>query len=316
MDEPTRTPDPPPAHFPLVDFLADDGIRRLAALLTSATAPRGRSVATGAMPGVRDPAVVTPGRIDGGLRRKREHEIAAHLERLFEGVTLCRFDGRVVQGRRRYYSYEVGLSSARRVGFVLPNPFDTLITFGGDRPLSFRPPARGPIAPLDRHFPTHAPVVPTVRARKTAAAGRRESKQAGSKPADKRRKPGRPAAAPAPPTCDFNARFVIGEMNRLEILHIYGPTIRIYFSKGLVCPVRVDSNGRYVPTGERQGVALQDRVITIARGQTPRVSAPLVFDENLVRVGGQNLVARLRQVTLGGTAAKPKLVFDQVELTS
>ena len=104
------------------------------------------------------------------------------------------------------------------------------------------------------------------------------------------------------------------ENGALEMLQLSGPDVRIHFSRGLVRPVRRTRQGTYVPTGERLSVRLGEETITLWRGKAPRVSAPLLFDENLVQVGGQGVIAILKQVTLGGTGAKPKLTFDQTEL--
>jgi hypothetical protein len=271
------------------------------------------------------------------------------LHELFDGVSLCRFHGSAIesaieqlhgsakkQGPQRY-AYDIGLNTDKIVGFVVPNPFDTVITFGHDRADEPRPTNGVGLPPLDRSRTTsrvypltedraqRAPrepgsvlsdrtgkVTPAVtRAGKLPAKGgrKRPDRRPGLTPPE----PTRPAPQP-PPLCDLNVRLMLLENGLLEMIQLSGRDVRIHFSRGLVRPVRKTRQGTFVPTGERLSVRLGDETITLRRGKTPRLSAPLVFDDNLVQVGGQGVIAILKQVTLGGTSAKPKLIFDQTEL--
>ena len=119
--------------------------------------------------------------------------------------------------------------------------------------------------------------------------------------------------------CDFNIRITLNESNALEIIQIFGASVKIYFSKKLVKPLtQTDDGGKYTPTGERQRVDLKQAKITLARRKTPHLSMPLVFEDNVVQIAnhvqGHGIVAKLKKVTLGGTFQKPKIIFDEVEL--
>ena len=331
------------AHYPLTDFLESGSARKLGELLTrlleKQRAKRSKFEGDIGRGGGRERPIdaVGGGRPSRPLVKGTDgppiHEL---LHELLDGVTLCRLHGSVIRGRKRHYAYDIGLNSDKIVGFVVPNPFDTVITFGRDRSDAPRPTKGVGLPPLDRYRVTSR-VSPLADARETREE--REPREPGSvrsgntgkvtaafpkrpevtpdrgreRPGFARPEPTRPAVE-QPPLCDLNVRLVVGENSALQTLQMHGPNVRIYFSTGLVRPVRKTQLGKYVPTGERQGVRLGDRTITLSRGMTPRLSAPLVFEDNLVQVGGQGVIAILKQVTLGGSAAKPKLIFDQTEV--
>jgi hypothetical protein len=314
-------------HYPLTDFLVEGNASKIGDLFLSlirqqegkaskfteaggGRAPTGRVRDVGSG-GVEIPEPIGPDRF-GGTEPPYET-----LHRLMEGVSLCRFNGSVVNGRRRYYAYDVGFSSGKTVGFVLPKPLDTLLVFGGERIDLLKIPTRFGLPPLER-YPVAIPQRIDAKARVAREEAAREKSKLKDRPGVKGTAPPprteKTEEEPAPHVCDFNARVYVSETGRLQILQIFGPTIRFYFSPGLIRPVRKNSQGNFVPTGERQMVRLGNERITLMRGQRPRLSAPLSFDDNLVQISGQGLIAKLKSVTLGGTSAEPRLVFDQTEL--
>ena len=350
------------APYPLIDFLEAGNAGPLNELLERLVARQvakrvqiettiGRGgVVTGPSNPVTGPR---PGRspgkgVDGPLLDLDGPLILGRLNELFDGVSLCRFHGSAIetpigrfpgsarkQGPRRY-AYDIGLNTDKVVGFVVPNPFDTVITFGHDRADEPRPRNGVGLPPLDRSRTSRVYPLTEDRAQRaprepgSVLSGETGKvtpavTRAGTLPAKGGRKrperrpdltphePTRPAPQP-PPVCDLNVRLMLLENGLLEMLQLSGRDVRIHFSRGLVRPVRKTRQGTYVPTGERLSVRLGGETITLWRGKTPRLSAPLVFDENLVQVGGQGVIAILKQVTLGGTSAKPKLIFDQTEL--
>jgi hypothetical protein len=306
--QPVKPAVPPPAAFqgyPLTDFLENSNLGDLRQMLQKGTIPH-----------------------YGGYVTKGPHVLVHDLKTALEGVYLARFESSVLPGKTSMYIYEVGFNSARTVGVILRNPFDTILAFGAPKP---KPPVGGGGGLPDPRLPERKPGAPGVgaagaigtkgtgagaryamKARKGKTTGGKFVRAPGVKGAEIR-PPTTPMPWPKPVACDLNLRFVVDGKNTLQSLHIFGTSVRFFFSTGLVQPVR-KSGGKYLPKDIRQKVALGNATVMLMRGRRPRLSKELTFEDNLVQIGGQNLIAKLNKVTLGGTFAKPKLVFKDTEI--
>ena len=275
----------------------------------------------------------------GKYVHKGPKAVVGDLKSALEGVYLAKFESSVTPGEPPIYVYEIGLNSERTVGAVLSNPFDTVLVFGAPKK---KPPGGGGGSPPDPHLPVPKPGTPGVGTIGTRGYVMKSSKAkpttgkatvgkpTGGKPAGGKLVGGRPTvphvvAAPDPrfpipvlrpvsAPCDLSLRFVVNFQNVLQSVHIFGTSVRFYFSTGLVQPVRKASGGKYVEKEGRLKVALGDATILLRRGHRPHLSKVLTFDDNLVRIGGQGLIAKLHKVTLGGTFEKPKMVFKETEI--
>ena len=231
-------------------------------------------------------------------------KVSADLQQLFRGIYLCKFKSSVTREGGNFYHYEIGLNADRRVGLLLKNPLDTIIAFGKQE------------AGIDLSVTHQSGLDFDLALRNLVIAGRK-AKLGKARPDKKKPNkvfPGKKPPEKSETPCGLNLRFSLNRKGILQALQIYGPEVEILFSKGLVRPVRRETGGVYRPTGKRLKATLKDSVIMVSRGMAPRLSTPLTLDNNLVQISGQNLLAKLKQVDLGGSFEKPKLIFSDVDL--
>jgi hypothetical protein len=291
------------AKYPLRDFLGESTFQNIVKSLqhdilkSPAARPgqKGESTSSPQKPGKRpDPSHSSP------------DSIYREMSQLLDGVYLCKFHSTVAfrkpsllvhqDPRKRrpqtIYIYDIGLDSDKRVGLLLKNPLDTVLAFG--RKVEF-------------------PDIDLQALLRFDAYWRNQDSFALKDESTKVPKPGKHPGQNHKTLCDLNLRLILKANGVLDTLQIYGPGIEIYFSKKLVRPMLKTSRGTYKATGNRVKVNLENRIITITRGFPPRLSRSLIFENNVVQIGQLNQLARLKEVTLGGTFKEPKLIFTDLE---
>lgn len=61
-------------------------------------------------------------------------------------------------------------------------------------------------------------------------------------------------------------------------------------------------------------VSLSNERIILNRGSIPLLSSPLILPNYSYRIAMSNMVAKISTLSIGGTAMKPKLIFNQIKL--
>lgn len=262
------------------------------------------------------PAVVNPyvGAMATDGRTAQSFE--QRLEKFFSGLYLGCFQSRAIQagGRRppQRYIYDIGFNTDKPTGFIVANPFDTLLTF----------------APRGRHVPYGVfdpTIVKTPSALNVKVSSPTPTGKASSKRANIRNPDFNPAFGTAAVTgagadegraailCDLNIRVVTNHNQELEQLSFYGDTLQVHLSKGLVAPVERSAT-QWIETGKRLAIPMGNRMITLRRNRLPTWGGPLDLGGALVTITASNVIARLHRVNFGGTVEKPRIVFDGVEI--
>lgn len=250
--------------------------------------------------------------VDGKTARSFEERLKSFLDGLYLGC----FKSSVVQPEPRRpphrYIYDIGFNTDKLTGFLVANPFDTLVTFG----------PRGRHAGFGAFDPAvlDLPRAPAIRV--TPSAPQRPP---GNKKGDfvnpafvttfeTAEVGGRGDPPKASIICDLNIRVVVNHLQQLQELSFYGDTMKVHLSKGLVQPVQRSERDEWVKTGKRLALDMGKRMITLRRGRLPTWGGPLDLGGALVTITASALVARLHRVNIGGTVEKPLMLFDQVEI--
>ena len=240
------------------------------------------------------------------------------LKNFLNGLYLACFESHVVQPDARRppqnYVYDVGFNTDKSTGFIVANPFDTMITFGPrgrQVPYSVVDPGvvRMPKLPAIRVGPVGVPN-PTGSLRPRGTFNNALVTTVGAVNE-------RPGAEDNPPrasiTCDLNIRVIQGQRQELQALSFYGDSLKIHLSKGLVQPVVRTASG-WLATGSRLGFGVGTRVITLRRNRLPTWGGPIDLGGATVLITSSNLVGRLHRVDIGGTPERPLIVFQDVEI--
>jgi hypothetical protein len=340
-----QTPQQAPQHQAprLIDFIGRDGTVPIKALLNAGL---------GSLLG---------GRIDlsgeGCVPRPANTDLAAALA----DVRVCHFrtdvrqprpharlkdkpGGRINPAAGYRLIQQIGLSSTRRIGVMLSNPIDTILSFGGSPADSARPAGESPVVsprPVDvvGVSPTRDTMidVDTVRQRgATANVPVAEPSDPTKPPTTRPTKPPttRPTKPPTtrptkPPTtrptkteppapipgaeCDILIHVERDAKGNVRLLRISGTTVRFHLSRRLVLPV-THAADQWAVGPNRVAVELGTSSIQLGRGFAPRVSTPLDCHGATVEIARRGMLAQLGTATLGGTSGRPQIIFDDIRL--
>jgi len=100
---------------------------------------------------------------------------------------------------------------------------------------------------------------------------------------------------------------------RLSMLEISG-AVRFRLPRGLVRPV-VEANGRWIDSPVHNVVVpLGQSILRLVPGSPPRLTSPLAAPSLFVRLGQSEIVVKLGEVSLSGTAALPTIRFSKIQL--
>jgi hypothetical protein len=242
---------------------------------------------------------------------KNGNTFEGSLKDFLKGIYLGNFTSSALNAHptrgAQQYVYDIGFNTDRRVGFIVDNPFDTLITFEPDerkRPGKVSDLVSSRVPPLvSFNVETNEK---SIRSKDGHISRIRETRIT---KADRPKGPQKPQN-----TCDLNLRIIVNNGNRLHSFSLFGNQVKIGLSKSLVQPVYKVNNGKYVKTGRRFLFPLGDRVITFRRNILPTWGGPIAVEGSLVSIRGSELIGRLKRINLGGTVEKPLIVFDDVEL--
>lgn len=319
--------------FPLLDFVHPHGfsldhILRSTSLRTEierhiksipVAESRSGSEKHEGIPGWRgfDPSIVNPYVSAVATADETSQSLQQRLEKFLDGLYLGWFESSVVQPEPQRppqsYIYDVGFNTDKPTGFIVPNPFDTLVTFG--------PRGRhSPYGPLDPGG-LKLPRVPSIKVRPVLPERKGRGKGIGTihpdfvttfgtAIGDDRGSDGPKASV----ICDLNIRIVTNQRQELQQVSVYGDTMKVHLSKGLVEPVQRSVANEWVKTGRRLALAMGNRMITLRRNRLPAWGGPVDLGGATVSITASNIVARLNRVDLGGTVEKPLIVFDGVEI--
>lgn len=268
--------------------------------------------ARGVRPAVANPyigAMATDGRTTQSFKEQ--------LEKFLEGLYLGCFQSSAIQldSRRppQSYIYDIGFNTDKPTGFIVANPFDTLVTFG----------PRGRHSPYGVFNPAglEVPAASNIKVRRVIP----KRKGAGVKGAThnpdfagmfgtavldgRGGDEGRSSIL-----CDLNIRIITNHSQQLQQLCLYGDTLKVHLSKGLVQPVERSETNQWVKTGKRLAIPMGNRMITLRRNRLPTWGGPFDLGGATVTITGSGVVGRLHRVDLGGTVEKPLIVFDGVEI--
>ncbi|MGA7303406.1 MAG: hypothetical protein WBW88_00970, partial [Rhodothermales bacterium] len=212
------------------------------------------------------------------------------------------------------YIYDIGFNTDKRTGFIVANPFDTLITFG---PRGRHVPY-GVVDPGAFRMPNLSNIkvtaVPPVRPRDSVRPNVLHNNAFVTTFGTVG---GSPDSTTNPPKasiiCDLNIRIIHNHRQELQQLSLYGDTLKVHLSRGLVQPV-VRNADRWVKTGHRLGIDVGTRVITLRRNRLPTWGGPIDLGGAIVGITSSNVFGRLHRIDIGGTPAKPLIVFEDVEI--
>lgn len=253
-------------------------------------------------------AVATDGRSSQDFKEQ--------LVKFLDGLYLGCFQSSAIQidPRRppQSYIYDIGFNTDKPTGFIVANPFDTLVTFG----------------PRGRHSPygVFNPAVLRVPAASTIKVERVAPKRKGAGAKGATHNPdfvgtfgtavvnGRGDEGRSSILCDLNIRIVTNHSQQLQQLSLYGDTLKVHLSKGLVQPVERSAANKWVETGKRLAIPMGNRMITLRRNRLPTWGGPFDLGGATVTITGSGVIGRLHRINLGGTVEKPLIVFDDVEV--
>ena len=212
------------------------------------------------------------------------------------------------------YIYEIGLNTDKKTGFIIKNPFDTLVTFG---PRDSKYPYGSNEAIPDRI--SRLPLVSYAKnisdnacseaSFKRFSKGTKPISYSGSTKAAKNDKTKKSAIV-----CDLNLRVIVDSKNQLQSLSMYGDTLKLHLSKGLVQTVTRTDAGRWIKTGKRLDLDMGKRIITLKKNRLPNWGGSIDLGDVPVSITSSGLVGRLNKVNIGGTLDKPLIIFDKVEI--
>jgi hypothetical protein len=264
-----------------------------------------------------DPSIANPYVNAVATADDTSQSLQQQLEKFLDGLYLGCFESSVVQpdAQRPPQSYicDIGFNTDKPTGFIVANPFDTLVTFG----------------PRGRHSPYGAldlgglrmPRVPNIKVKRVVPERKGTGKTSGTlnpdfvttfgtAVGDDRGDDGPRASI----ICDLNIRIVRNQRQELQQLSFYGDTMKVHLSKGLVQPVERSVANEWVKTGKRLALAMGNRMITLRRNRLPTWGGPVDLGGATVSITASNVVGRLHRIDLGGTVEKPLIVFDGVEI--
>ena len=313
--------------YPLIDFMQDDivgadeifskpSLMKAVFAFAKTYQPDITSTkpqTTGRHDNIREPAATLPDSLiaDSGSRDKPSFE--DNIKRFLDGLYLGKFESSVLQPVASRpplkYFFEIGFNTDKTTGFVVENPLDTLITFE----------PRKPIYPYENYKKPSAVVMPTM-----VVGSLTEDRDCDEK---RPRSIGRAAVmdfskgyykAQNPRqlknVCDLNFRVTVDHRNDLQEINIYGDSLKVHLSKGLVEPVFRHANGKWERNGERLSFDIGKRVLTLRKNRLPTWGGVIELGGIPVVVTSSNIVARLNKINIGGTPQKPLIVFDDVEI--
>lgn len=241
------------------------------------------------------------------------------LEQFLDGLYLGCFESGVVQKDPRRppqnYVYDIGFNTDKLTGFIVANPYDTLLTFG----------PRGRQVPYTVADPgvVRMPKFPNIKVADVPIpqpSGSRDPRriQANALVTHFGMRGAGSEADPSPPrasiVCDLNLRIMVNHRRELQLLSIYGDTLKVHLSRGLVEPVVPSSTSKWAKTGRRLQLDVGSRVLTFRRNRLPTWGGPIDLGGATVSITSSNLFGRLQQVDIGGTQAKPLILFEGVEI--
>ncbi|SRR6266496_221822 len=264
-----------------------------------------------------DPAVASPYVNPVATADDSSQSLQQGLEKFLDGVYLGCFESSVVQPDAQRppqsYIYDIGFNTDKTTGFIVANPFDTLVTFG-PRGRHSQYGAFDPVGAIMRR-------VPNIKVRRAAPQPRGPGRADGAlnpdlvttfeTPAGDDRGDDGPRASII---CDLNIRIVRNQRQELEQLSFYGDTMKVHLSKGLVQPVERSATNGWVKTGKRLALAMGNRMLTLRRNRLPTWGGPIDLGGVTVTITASSVFGRLHRVDLGGTVEKPLIVFDSVEI--
>jgi hypothetical protein len=236
------------------------------------------------------------------------------LETFLDGLYLGCFKSSVLQPEARKppvrYVFDIGFNTDKVTGFIVANPVDTLVTFGPRG----RYAGYGAVHPSVRDLPRS----PGIRVAEVRQPPRGLDGKAGVANTHYVTTFGLPTEGSNDPradiVCDLNIRLVFDDRQSLQELSLYGETMKLHLSKGLVQPVQRSEHDEWVRTGKRLRLDMGRRVIRLRRGRLPHWGGPIDLGGALITITATGLIARLHRINLGGTVAKPQIVFDGVEI--
>ncbi len=240
------------------------------------------------------------------------------LTDFLEGLYLGNFTSHAVRPVLRrppiQYIYEIGLNTDKDTGFIVKNPFDTLITFGprdakypyGENTAIPERIAKLPFMSYATGVSDNDCVKETPRDFNIAAEITTVSRP------NKALKDDKPVKSAV--VCDLNLRIILDSKGRLQSLSIYGDTLKLHLSKGLVQTVKKTDAGAWVKTGKRMGISVGNRIITLKKNRLPNWGGAIDLEGAAVSITSSGLIGRLNKVNIGGTLDKPLIIFDKVEI--
>lgn len=263
-----------------------------------------------------DPSIANPYVNATSTSESTSQSLQQQLEKFLDGLYLGCFESHVVQPEAQRppqsYIYDLGFNTDKPTGFIVANPFDTLVTFG----------------PRGRHSQYGAldpgglrmPRVPNIKVKRGAVPPRVTGGNSGALSPDFVTTFGSVdggrggAGSKSSIICDLNIRIVRNQRQELQQLTLYGDTMKVHLSKGLVQPVERSVANEWVATGKRLTLPMGNRMITLRRNRLPSWGGPIDLGGAIVSITASKVVGRLHRVDLGGTVEKPLIVFDGVEI--
>lgn len=213
------------------------------------------------------------------------------------------------------YIYDIGFNTDKLTGFIVKNPFDTLISFAPRDPkypygradellarvpemfnLKIKSPTDNPKCDEDKHQGAGAFAIPLNNLQQTLSVSTGNG------------------IVKASIVCDLNFRVTVNNRNQLQSVNMYGDTLKIHLSKGLVQPVEKSASGKWVKTGKRFSFNVGDRIITLKKNRLPSWGGKINLDGRAVLITSSSVIGKLNEVNLGGTTQKPLIIFDKVEI--
>lgn len=240
------------------------------------------------------------------------------LTDFLEGLYLGNFTSNVIQPDLRrppvQYIYEIGLNTDKNTGFIARNPYDTLITFGPRDP-------KYPYGP-NAAIPERIAKLPLVRYATrvtdedcTKKYFKKFNKETATTTVSRPTKAFKDDKVIKPAVvCDLNLRIIVDANNHLQSLIMYGDTLKIHLSKGLLQTVRKINAEAWAKTGKRLVLDMGNRIITLKKNRLPNWGGAIDLEGTPVSITSSGLLARLNKVNIGGTLEKPLIVFDKVEI--
>ena len=241
------------------------------------------------------------------------------LKDFFKGLYLGYFKSTEIKAVStkppQLYIYDIGFNTDKVTGFIVKNPFDTLISFSPRDPKYPYGRADEILDRVPKMYNIKAtPLIPTPKCDEGKPKMTGVVKGLLTNLQQTLSVSNEDTYTKASIVCDLNFRVTVNNKNKLKSISMYGDTLKIHLSKGLVQAMEKSDDGKWVKTGKRFSFDVGERIITLQKNRLPSWGGKINLEGKVVSITSSNLIGKLNEINLGGTIEKPLIIFNNVEI--